>query len=282
VAERNTVDQLVLKYTSITSQRDKAILEQEIYEAMTAGGKDFRFEDMRHIIPDVSGYDLQNRKYLLRNASDHIWKLIEEGLSLRQARKTLFEARKIAELRGQDIEECFKKIHQSILNESDEVHSKNGIFYKRKPGARKSTDWIQIEALASKLFAEELGEDGLDSDTLRTEFIVELKILIKQYKVKSAARRETVTANKNMLDGEEKNLRRQVILAFRDLGLDAPKPGKRPDMKLISRTYRRLAADNHPDKHGGQDHVLEKFRSVNNAYKLIERYDEFLHQKGQI
>jgi hypothetical protein len=280
MASPKTMDDLVARHGVTTSQKEKALIERELADSLREGSsKEFRYEELRHLIPGSSSYDLANRNYLLRHAPESVWALVDDGMSLRQARKTLADARRMSKVKGTDIAACFEQVHKSVLNESIPASGKNGTFYKRRSGTRKSIDWVTIEGMVKTVLTEELQEEGFDADSLSSDFLTDLKVLVKQYKVRTTARKESLADRRASSESEDKLRRREVLPWFRELGLDPPKPGRRADMREVRRTYRRLAGDNHPDKHPDMPHVADKFRRVNEAYKFIEAYDEYMKGK---
>ncbi len=48
---------------------------------------------------------------------------------------------------------------------------------------------------------------------------------------------------------------------------------KSADEAAIKRAFRKLAKENHPDKHGGDDRAKERFSKINNAYEILKDKD---------
>jgi hypothetical protein len=68
--------------------------------------------------------------------------------------------------------------------------------------------------------------------------------------------------------------RKKLVDACQLYAIDPPRDGKPLDMSAARRARRTLSRLYHPDTNGGDTSLLEKFHEVNEAYRLIEQYNE--------
>lgn len=255
-----TPDEIVLRWSRATTHREKASLERDLREAMGTTSS-----DLAMLIP-VSQYELTMRTRFLRSGSQAVWRLLdEESVQVGVVRKILVRAEGIAATRKIPLDEA-------VMAEYEDS--------QREAGPRSQSSaargWDLIRATVHSMIEGELsGLDEIERKSLTEEVMVDVDVLIRQVKFRIRARAKNgVPKNWGLPSKQQaKASRRQFCADMRELGLDAPRPGRAPDMDEVRKTHRRVSADHHPDKRKEQG-AADKFNSVNQAYKRILEYVE--------
>lgn len=259
------LDELVSRWGKAATHRERAYLEKEIREQLKTSSA-----DLSAILDGASTYELTSRTRFLLSGSEYVWKLLDEdSVQISIARRVLVRAENIAASKGVGLDEA-------IRDEYEES--------QRGTGARGSTSsrsWDLIKSTLESILSKDLEDvHEVERESVRGDVMADLDVFVRQARAKIRTRAKHGLPKDFTLVSEEqeKEMRRQFLRDMREVGVDAPRPGRLPDMALLKKTYRRVAGDHHPDRRPGEPEVLEKFKRVNESYQRILTYVE--HMKG--
>lgn len=94
------------------------------------------------------------------------------------------------------------------------------------------------------------------------------------------ARREAGTGPMPELPAAKAN-RAAIVSACRTLHIDPPKPNAPVDPTAARRARKQLSREYHPDVTGGDVGLIKKFQEVNEAYRLIDDYNQSISEIGE-
>lgn len=233
------------------------------------------------LVPGTTQYEMEMRSSILFSGSDYAWHLVDEQrVPLRSVMKMSIRAKMRARKSGKSIDSELADEYERLKEGRTEIRGSDGSLKyrrpnktrrrKKEPEVREETprddEWDAIRGSVSALVSKELAEvDEVEREILMVDLGIDLEVLVRQYQAKLR------TKSKNGLrkGWNEIAERRKLYQSLRVLGMDAPRPGELPDLDLVNKTYRRVAADCHPDRHPGNPHVVDEFKRVGAAYRTV-------------
>ena len=289
------------KHSTMT-EKEKAVMEQRIWELRPGGGLD-RSEWLMKIIGEsiVGTYVLDSRHYLekYRAAADPFWTRIEEDLTLRTGMNLMRHAVHMARNRGISLEQAVNETLADYDALPLQTALGNGKFIRKKafttrtpaanppvniappipppppvsitpseppPAISEEPDakfWHGISTrIAEYINAEYDGIDEIQRSSLRREFETELKVTVERARKKIGKYRD---------QSRKRIAFTEVIAASEVLLMDPPKRGHLPDMTTAKRRMRTLAKEYHPDT-VGNDSKKDDLQRVIDAYETLVSY----------
>lgn len=251
-------DSAVLIWKAAKTHREKANAEKILRDHMKVKSRDLTI-----ILEGTSTYELQARTQFLLSGSEYVWSLLdEEEVQIAVARKMLTVSRLQSKSTGRPLDEVLR---ETYLDSQREAGPKAESVTSRK--------WELLrETMASIISSELDGLHDMERRAASEEMMTEIDVLVRQLRAKMRSRLKRGLP-KTWEASSERAERRDFCSNMRELGLDPPRSGKMPDMEEVKRTYRRVAADHHPDRRSDAG-ATEKFHRVNQAYQRILEYVE--------
>ena len=253
-------------HRSATTHRERSVLEAMILNIVGSRKND------RHLLRELTGirtYEFEIRSYCRLSGSEFIWSMLDEhGVAIGTVRKILVSAKRESAVNGQALDDVLRDMYVRISSVGYTAKTKTGVSYRsQRPDAVRSS-WGSIHSSIRAIMLKELGHlDPIEHARLEKGFDLDLKALIHQYKVRVNA------LARSGLPTEDKTLRRRFLVALDEIGLERPGRTINQDYAdKLRKGYRRRLADSHPDRHPGNDHMIEKFRCIVEAYKTVEEY----------
>ena len=271
------IEEMMEEHPSLTSQKRKAEVEAEIWNAVPAhersdGGIG------RHLAKelDVSIYEVTLRHSIWRvgTAADPIWEKLSGRMTLGQARTVLQRAKKRARregtLRSAIVEEV-KDFERSNGNKLGSGKTSRRSFQEKDGESRKF--WSSLRSSVGEWFRGALGEAPEPvRKRLLKDFMVDMDILFRDHQLRLG--RAVATQEEKRRVG-----RKAVLGACQTLGIDPPGVGKRANMAQAKKKMKSLGREYHPDRNPGDPNVSNLFHEVMEAWKTIQAYDAAF-QKG--
>ena len=273
------IDALKERYPTLTSQKDKAEAEADIWNAVptherSSGGIGGHLSK----VLGTSVYEISLRHSVWRagSAADPVWERLDGEMTLSTARTVLKKARARARTEG--------TLRNAILREMEDYDRSDGnklgsgktsrrAYQERDGESRKF--WSSLRTTVTDWFKSTLREDvpKTETDRLVKEFLVDVDIVFRDHQLRlgrTAAQQE-----------EKKKVGRKAVLsACQTLGVDPPGVGKRPDMIQAKKKMRSLGREYHPDRNPGDPNVSNLFHEVMEAWETIQAYDGNLAERN--
>lgn len=286
-------DTLIKQYKEregVMSEKEKALLEQQIWNLVPSPRTVFRREYLRDVL-GISQNESELRSKLLNggDVSEQLWTLVHERKMTLRTASDLFSQARQRSLTGtiklsDAVEEALKNYNERPFGGTTE----KGIPYRfREPKRRTSGSvaerptashnesfWGTIQTSLQTYVENTVPDiDPVAAATLIKEFRTELKVLADQFqmKLKRAAeisayrlptRSSAVTFN-------------EVVRACELLHMDPPRErGGQVDMVRAARQKRTLARNYHPDTAGDNEVLAEKYLIIMEAYQTLEVYSK--------
>lgn len=304
----STLDDLEAKYMEATTEKEKAILEAQIWALVpqevraglaSVGGDDSKVVERKGLIGyfnakfSIGQGQLRYRQYLQRhgNAADPLWERIESGLTLSSAMNIMQKAAKdVGD--GAVLEEAVRKRLEEYDSTGYETKTAGGKTVRRRSPSRlpeaeggwappdeEAPEGRAFWAFLRKQIAGFIGSKLPDGDmrvreTLLRNFEVDLNVLIADFQ------RDLHRAPKGSLFNAEKApSRKAVIRACTTLGVIQPRPGQPVDIVKARSQYRAHCRAYHPDIPGGTEETRDLFQAAQSAWKTIQAYNESLKEE---
>lgn len=264
---------LVRAHEAAETHRQRAEIERRLRMVMRVQSK-----EVPVLLSNCTAYEVEARSAILSAGSDLAWRILDEDrVSLRTVLLMVRRAKSAADSSGRGLDAELADEYGAIKSGTSPIRGRNGRTVLRRPmRARTADEWKRIRTITESIVSREMSElDEVEREAIIFDLRVDIDVLVRQYK----SRIKTRVKNGLRGDWNDRTERRKMIAALRALGMDPPSPGGVPDMDLVRRTFRRVAADSHPDRHQGNEHVASVFRSVNQAYQTIVEYVNFVKER---
>jgi len=274
------LDELIERYSSRMSERERASLEAQIWSLIPKAERPDRglAVYMHDRFGAQSTHARCRQQLLLAGArAEALWARIESGMPLNTAVSVLRSVKGAPDpesAMAQALEDYDKTGYEARLSDGKVVRRRSPSRLRREAPPKSvphdRTFWRSLRATMSEYVNSRLvGCDPTDADKLLRRFEVDLNLLIADFQdaISSVPKRGIEIAAVS---------RRTLIASCRTLGMDPPKVGMPVDMKQATLQKRRHARVYHPDVHGGSEATRGQFESVMQAFKTLERYNEML------
>lgn len=268
------------------SEHQRAVMERNIWEPISdSRKKTYVRERLLKSLLGVSPMRCRFRAAILRQGDPcaPLWKRIDDvmlGLpegqrpfSLGQAHKLMTHAKKQAI--GGDKPTYKKRLSLAVfklLAEHDGTPpeqiaaNKNGSPVNIGSGEAREF-WSVHRKLLMPYIRSRLPADveELFSEQLYRDFEESVKAAVEMMGARIMRHRKT---SRDALAVTYRTRRKRAKKALTLFGLDLPKHGKSLDRDVIKRRYRKVAAAYHPDRHPGQEEIMEeRFKETTEAYE---------------
>lgn len=283
----NVVQTLIARVRAAASQRERAVLERELYEAlppeMRVNRRGGLAGALRVLDIGDSYTHIKSRLQLLRAGveAQPLWDAIDKGvISVTAARDMLEEACKFTTMpRGAAV---VRILDERLNAKTTPRVTPYGVVQARCPtrkhrginGATPAAFRAGVYALAAELVAAQHLDDGAAARLLDM-LQANLSMLISDFN--TAIRR---VKDKPALELTVAVTRGRVIAACQTLAMDPPKPGMPVDTGLARRQRGKLGRLYHPDVNGGGDHRAD-YEAVMKAFEDLVSYNDSLTQTGE-
>jgi hypothetical protein len=255
-------DSIVSEWKAASTHRERAMAENSLRKHMKVPSADLSI-----ILEGAKNLEVRNRTQFFLSGSEYVWKILdEEKVKMATAVRLLREATRISKALGRPLDDVLK---ERFLESQRRAGPRSG----PRPSSSSSNGWDLVRETLSSIIRKEL--DGLldvEKSALMAEAMVEVDVLVRHLRSKIRSKTKSGLP-KDWEAGLEKAERKEFCSDMRELGLDPPKPGRMPDMAQVKNSYRRVAADHHPDRRQDSG-AKEKFRRVNESYQRILAYVE--------
>jgi hypothetical protein len=275
----SAIDGLLDKLRSVSSERERAALEAQIWgqtpkAERPKGGIGHYFHD--HYKSSV--YSVANR-HILYNAGpaiDPIWERIDKNMPLNTAVTIFRRAKLYVQNTGVSLSEAISR----KLREYDSIGHvtvvQGKVIRRRNPTRVSSHDGDFKKSDEYKVFWNNLrksfydflnhrlsGCDPLEVERIQKIFEVDLDMTVSNLQnLVSRAKGQKLIP---------KISRGKLIEACYTLGMDPPRVGKNVDIKKISKQWRIHARQYHPDVN---PNASAQFEAAKIAYELLKEYHE--------
>lgn len=285
-------DTLVKQYrerASVMTEKEKALLEQQIWELVPSPRTVFRREYLRDVL-GIGQSESESRSKLLNggDVTEQLWTLIHERkMTLRTASDLFSQARQrslsgMIKL-GDAVNEALREYNERPYGGTTE----KGIPYRfREPVRRKLEPVVKPTASNNDGFWETIQSslqehvkktvpnvDPGTAATLIKEFRTELKVLADQFQMK--LKRAAEMSSFRLPTRSTAVSFNEVVRACELLHMDPPlERGGPVDMVKAARQKRTLARNYHPDSAGDNEVLAEKYLIVMEAFQTLEAYSK--------
>jgi hypothetical protein len=285
------LEELEAKYTSEMTERERAELEAQIWSLIPASVRTAaRKHGMVAYMNEKFGTDLKDvrcRQRLLRfgPAADPLWDRLTGDMPTYTVISIAAEANQMSRDRGISLNDavilCIAKYDK--MGHGAKYGGK--VVRRRHPGKMEDapllgdvpTDlpsgrgfWTQIRKLIFAYVKERLpATDETQRDILVRNFEADIKRACTDFQQALYSAPKTGLASSLVS-------RKRLIQACRNLGVDPPRPGQKADPDLVRKKYRVAMRTYHPDVHGGSEVTRPQYEAVEEAYKIVKKYNEDL------
>ena len=288
---------LLEKYNETTSEKDRAYLEQAIWQTLPLA--DRKKTNRRNWLCEVtkdSARAIENRLFLFGEPeAAELWERIErDHMPLTTARERLSEAKALSESSSLPLKDTIA----ARLKEYDTwpAHrTVRGQPFRKKPPSRfgdisevedprrvvrlSETDrgfWSKLRHQLSKFAASRFkGADPIIAERLYREFERDLKVLFDEFQSRLSRYRQ--------LEKRDRRLNvtvkyPHVVAACLALCMDPPSRNQPADLGVARSKKKKLARLYHPDVTGGDEGTRAKYEETLSAYSVLEDYNDQLKQ----
>lgn len=281
------MNDLVRKWHAAETQRAKAVIEAELWDARPEPGK-CRPAYLMEVLGLSEGIDKITARQALFNAgplADVLWDRVDaenSALPVRRAATFLCAARKKTgplDAALVNILAEYDALPLLLTNRgkltrrrnTSRIRRPNDVAVPRSP----SSFWAKLRLDIGNFAADRLVDlSPFHVEQLTSSLERDLKILFEEWQVKiSEAKNEAAKA----AQPSKIISRRRLVQVCTVLSLTPPRIGEPPNMVLGKKRWRRLANEYHPDKHGGA--TVDQFHAVKEAWRTLQEYDEQLKNK---
>jgi hypothetical protein len=290
---------LVSCYKDAKTEFEKAKLEQAIWDNVQDRSLERR--KYLHALISAPPNETDLRSSLLRGmpASEPLWERVHlKTMPLSTASKILRHAKEKARRSPKTLAEIVKQAVEEYDNypftvrlpggwtmkrkaSTDLPNLEDAPFVRRSQGSADDSDrlfWKSIREMVAAHVATRLkGTDPIVANQVYKRFEVDLKILLDEFgdRISRAAtgHRDAFIHTKEAIN------RPRIRQACLILAIDPPNSGRPVDLDKASKQKKRLAKLYHPDSHGGDESMREKYHEVLGAYQLLEDYNETIKKE---
>lgn len=292
---------LLEKYRATTSEKDRAYLEQALWQ--TVPTEERRQLNRRNWLCDVtkdSARAIENRLFLFGEPEAvELWERIErDRMPLTTARERLREAKALTETSKLTLKEAIA-VRLKEYDSWPAHHTVRGQPFRKKPPTRfealsgveephkvvrlSETDrgfWSKIRhQLASFAASRFKGADPIIAERLYREFERDLKVLFDEFQGRLSRLRQREKRDR-MLNVTVKYP--QVVAACLALCMDPPSRNQPVDLDVARSKKKKLARVYHPDVTGGDEGTRAKYEETLSAYSVLEDYNDQLKQVEEL
>lgn len=223
-----------------------------------------------------------------------LWDMVHESkIPLRPAYKLSLKAKKISQSKSIELSDALNEVIADYYCEDTyEAKGPKGIPVRRRrpqikevpievvdpkewdPDVDDSKKFRALLHTLTKTFVDNrlsVLEDSVRKDLIR-DFEFEIRVIYEDLLKKINTHRRDLGMS---LDIITFGTARQ---ACEVLGVVVPKKGWRVDAIAARRAHRKLAAQYHPDRNGGSDRLVAQYQAVNEAWEVIQNYNEQLEE----
>lgn len=264
------------------SHHERARLEEELWLSLSekerkaiGGGRERPYWLKKRLGGTYCEYRSRYSLYYAGSDAELLWpKVDNEHMPIGTAVKFLAKAKRLAKQRGYEVTDALRELLYRYDEQQGELydvysHGKYVGKARRKSIYKGKSAWGRVTNEIAALFDQELHHlPTFESSRLKREFEVDLKLLIDNWQSKLARVRATKRA-------VQKIEHQQIVDACDTLVMDPPDVGKPVDLRIARRQQRRLGKLYHPDVCGNES-LRPKYEAVNQAYTVLETYNESL------
>lgn len=283
----DSLEELTQLYALQMTERERAEIEAQIWGLIPKADRPKSGID-EYIASKFGGsrYAISGRHFLYRAGrhADALWKRIESGMPLNSAVTILRRSRETARLKNLTIDDALTAELEKYDTTGYEVRSPDGKVIRRTKPSRLPTPedssgphsaegrefWNAIRRMFGDYLNTRLAScDPMELDSIRRTVESDLNVLLAdmQKMISRASRGAMPVAI----------VARQVVVqACHTLGMDPPGVGKPVDMQKAKQQRKLYLRQYHPDVHGGSEATRPLYEATNEAFRIIEQYNENL------
>ncbi len=285
-------DQLLQEYASVTSEKERARIEAEIWDAIPQSRRESNGIYQLGKLVDQPGRSVRLRHtlWLAGHEIGRLWDLVESGLSLSTAVKVLDDAKKLYIDNHISIDQAISNVVAKL--ESDKVmvvmndkicykKDQNGVKKAKKPQpttqsleeSKYRAFWQELRILIGQHVDQRLnGSDPETADRIKKNFEIDMRIVLSdvQQKINRAVKHKVDLAELKKIG------RSEIVQACFVLGIDPPRQLHQVDIDVARRKRGLLAREYHPDKHEGSEAMRDKYHEIMESFDVLQRYNDQL------
>lgn len=273
------LEDLIRQYGMCCTDREKAVLEAEMWKVHSSSGEYIKDKATRGIECISSFLSVPPRAIRIRNyifragpSASALWTLLESGASLGKVFRIYRRARH-ATGPGKGLEQS---ITESINQDNSEEKVVPRLSKKSSRPVKVSNHavWRKIRQILQSEISKQIdGISDSDKERIYRDFKIDMKIAFDsaQHRIRKA--RTFSSAELEI----RKLTKREVIDACHILGMDPPKTALVSVNLDEARKLRgKLASNYHPDKHPDDPALRTKYLEIIQAYDLLRTHNEKL------
>ncbi len=275
--------ELLAAWHSATTHAERARIEEELIKSFPrhlchptrgAGG------GLAAILGTTYQYGILTRRAIRARGptrSAELFALVESGELTLIAAGNL--ARRESGRRRHDCHQESESKNESEIKNQSKLPAK-ALAKKKRSGTHTRRTWSRVRSLLRNHVERELAHlDAPDREAFLDTFDVELRAFTDSmvHRVRNARERS------DGLGTARREVTRKLVLeACLVLGLDAPRPGRRVDLRLVNRNFRRLSLACHPDVSNGDAAKADRWRAIREAKEILDSYDADLASASNV
>lgn len=266
------MEELKKQWSSCSSERERARLEQEIWEkALETDPEAKRVLRREWLLHNLNASPSQTeRRHTIGNssASEYLWGLVDSGVvQMHGAYVLLFMAKKLVGGKdGKLLQKTIEDLLQHLRSEGispEKLHSKSKILerFLEKRKAQKSLEDVPWQTVRDSVMSQ-LGLERVSNEVARERIASEF---LKDFQAAFDIARRRIYREKS--SGSSK--KQEIVDACRVLGVDPPGKDGKVDMVAAKKAWRTLVRAYHPDT-SGTNETRDRYERVMNAYGVLE------------